>query len=300
VQIVSFEQTASGDDALTRLAYLTGRRLQRHKKLEEALAKFEEVVASRPVEPETYASYTTRTKWAEPEIRIQYDDNADVYLNGQAVAALAPWSRRQYYPVALNSPETFQKGDNVLALHCLNTGFEQFIDAGIVESTGNAAWAARELGENGILRINCGGEEYTSADGTVWGRDRFFMSGVAATHRSRESERTDDDPIFFAERFFQGREDSRAKYRIPVSDGRYRVTIHCAELYHQRPGLSVFGLRIEGKQVLSDHDVNREGGFATADARSFETNVEDGWLELKFTRSLQNPKVSAIEVEKLE
>jgi hypothetical protein len=71
------------------------------------------------------------TNDAPPRIalRIHHDENADVYLNGVRVAQLRGYTTR--YEVREISPAALQKGRNVLAVHCHQTGGGQYIDVGI-------------------------------------------------------------------------------------------------------------------------------------------------------------------------
>lgn len=87
-------------------------------------------------------------------------------------------------------------------------------------------------------------------------------------------------------------------YEIPLPAGKYRVTLHFAEIYHKEPGKRLFDVLLEGKTVLESYDPCAKG-FATADVRTFEVEVSDGLLEIAVLRRLDYPKLSAIEVERL-
>jgi hypothetical protein len=67
-------------------------------------------------------------------LRIHHDENAEVYLNGQRVAELKGYTVN-YRLVALpeSAAEALRDGENVLAIHCRQTGGGQYIDAGLVE-----------------------------------------------------------------------------------------------------------------------------------------------------------------------
>ncbi len=94
-----------------------------------------------------------RTKWDTPDIWLRrtfdlqsvpktgrlalsvlYDDDAEVYLNGQLVKELKRHSNN--YQVTLldeNASELLKSGSNTLAVHCKHTDGGQYIDAGLVE-----------------------------------------------------------------------------------------------------------------------------------------------------------------------
>ena len=68
------------------------------------------------------------------ELRILHDDDAEVYLNGEKVAALTSWSINRYVVVPLDDPTLLQSGRNTLAVHCQDQGGgAQYIDVGLVE-----------------------------------------------------------------------------------------------------------------------------------------------------------------------
>ena len=91
-------------------------------------------------------------------------------------------------------------------------------------------------------------------------------------------------------------EGDRAGYAIPLPRGRYRVTLHFAEIWFAVPGMRRFDVRIEGSEVLREHEPLSKG-FLAADARSFEVEVRDGTLDIEFVRRVEDPAVSGLEIE---
>ena len=90
-------------------------------------------------------------------------------------------------------------------------------------------------------------------------------------------------------------------YQIKVpSSGTYAVRLHFAEGFEgvYRPGLRVFDVSVEGRNILQDFDpVAAGGGFAFAgvfEVRGIE--VADGQLSVGFHEKVQSPIISAIEV----
>jgi hypothetical protein len=66
-------------------------------------------------------------------LRIQYDDEAEVYLNGICAARLSGFISN--YALQSITPEaraTLQPGRNLVAIHCHNKAGGQFVDAGLV------------------------------------------------------------------------------------------------------------------------------------------------------------------------
>lgn len=70
---------------------------------------------------------------AEIELLIHHDEDAEVYLNGQKVAALKGYTTNyQIVPLDPAVAGVLKVGKNVLAVHCRQTGGGQYIDVGLV------------------------------------------------------------------------------------------------------------------------------------------------------------------------
>ena len=68
----------------------------------------------------------------EPVIKIAYDDDYEVYINGELVLAESGASRAyKYLKLDEEKATAFKKGKNSIAVHCKNTGGGQHIDVGI-------------------------------------------------------------------------------------------------------------------------------------------------------------------------
>ena len=161
------------------------------------------------------------------------------------------------------------------------------------------------IGRGEVIRINCGGKAYTSVDGKLWAADRFYRGGGLFMGGRRDFPddvaETELDPIFQTERWFDSDEKSGVNsggYEIPLPRGRYAVTLHFAEIYHTELGKRIFHVELEGRRVLEDYEARRVG-FATADSHRFEIEVKDGSLDLDVISHVDNPKISAIEIESL-
>jgi hypothetical protein len=167
---------------------------------------------------------------------------------------------------------------------------------------GDLRWLFTRLAKREAVRIHCGGPGWTGPDGTSWSHDRFFTSGNTFGNGRYlfpgEIEGTDADPLYRGERYFPALEPGLAAYTFPLTRGRYRVTLHFAEIHFRAPGQRVFDVLIEGETVLEAFDPGA-AGFATAVERPFEVAVEDGRLEIGFRKRINHPKVSAIEIVSL-
>jgi len=66
-------------------------------------------------------------------LKINHDDNVEVYLNGVAIYQKVGWlSKFEYIPIPKEAIASLKKGKNVLAIHCANTAGGSWLDAGIV------------------------------------------------------------------------------------------------------------------------------------------------------------------------
>ncbi|MGM0718691.1 MAG: malectin domain-containing carbohydrate-binding protein, partial [Halobacteriota archaeon] len=154
--------------------------------------------------------------------------------------------------------------------------------------------------------VNAGGDAYTATDGTEFQADTdfdggtSFTTGESGTPSDPEISNTDDDELYYTERY------GDFSYDTPLEDGEYEVTLHFAELYQGvandgGEGDRLFDVSIEGQQVLSEYDIYAEaGGEHAAITESFTAEVTDGELNVEFTTVEDNAKVSAIEVEPVD
>jgi hypothetical protein len=67
-------------------------------------------------------------------LRIHHDENAQVYLNGEQVAAVTGYTvNYTLVPLDEKGIKALRAGKNTLAVHCRQTGGGQYIDVGLVE-----------------------------------------------------------------------------------------------------------------------------------------------------------------------
>jgi hypothetical protein len=66
--------------------------------------------------------------------KLQHDDNAEVYVNGEAAYTYAGWlTKIQYIPVKAAILKKLKKGKNVIAVHVENTGGGAWVDVGLAK-----------------------------------------------------------------------------------------------------------------------------------------------------------------------
>nr|NIP98691.1 hypothetical protein [Akkermansiaceae bacterium] len=160
-------------------------------------------------------------------------------------------------------------------------------------------WLDRELKRSGALRINCGGEDYEDSQGREWMADAFHEGGTLASHDS-EVGGTGDDRIYRTAREFVW--DSETGYRIPLPDGRYRVTLHFLDSHWSgwESGLP-FDLELGGRILARNYSSTVDGpGFLIADAKSFAAMTRDGILEIALRPRLRLARLCAIEIAPID
>ncbi len=152
----------------------------------------------------------------------------------------------------------------------------------------------------GTIRINAGGNAYTDTVGNVWMKDQYFDAGQT-TSTNADIFKTEEDKLYQTERWAKN-----LGYGIPVSDGNYRVNLHFAEIYFDDFNKRIFDVSVEGERVVDDLDIfakSKNAFFPGKDSAYVysvdDVNVSDGFLNLDFDASVDNAKISAIEIVSL-
>ncbi len=159
-----------------------------------------------------------------------------------------------------------------------------------------------DLAERGAVRINCGGPRFESKDGKAWSADRFYLGGMGAREEPEAAagppiSGTEEAPLYQSARSFPGDRQIRPAYRVPLPAGRYAVSLCFAEIHSKKPGNRAFGATLERNIVLESYEPLR-AGFAVAEVKFFEVEVQDGFLDLDFLAEQADPVISAIEIER--
>ena len=151
-----------------------------------------------------------------------------------------------------------------------------------------------------VIRVNAGGAAYTDPSGQRWLADTGYVGGVSATNSSSIADTT-LDPLYRSERYTAST-STPLVYRFAVTNGDYVVKLHFAETWASafKTGGRVFHVRAEGATVVSKLDIFSRVGSNRALVLSVPARVSDGKLTLEFVRSIQNPKICAIEVFKAQ
>ena len=145
------------------------------------------------------------------------------------------------------------------------------------------------------FRVNCGGAAYTAGDGTVFEADRNYnnSAGNTVTNVSAISGTT-DDPLYQTERW-----GNSFSYSFPLVNGDYEVVLMFAEINFNAANSRVFNVAIEGAQVITNLDIWAKVGRNTAYNQTNVVTVSDGQMNIAFSPVVENPKISAIKVQRI-
>ncbi len=151
-----------------------------------------------------------------------------------------------------------------------------------------------------LFRINSGGPAFTF-NGEDWLVDQF-NDGANQFENVVPIGATNNDVLYQTERFDNG---GSFTYNIPVpAAGGYAIRLHFAEIFHgventNGIGARVFDVDVEtGQGLLSNYDIIAQvGAPATAIIAGFNNiNVTDGFFTISFNGTVDNPKISGIEL----
>uniref|UniRef100_UPI0011B06C26 malectin domain-containing carbohydrate-binding protein n=1 Tax=Cryobacterium sp. Y82 TaxID=2045017 RepID=UPI0011B06C26 len=240
---------------------------------------------------------------SENSVELTWSPSADADLAGyrveRAVSTDGPWSTLS--GAAPLGQTTFR--DTTLPF--ANTAYYRVL---AVDASGNASAPSSTTVDISsaaapAIRINAGGGAVTSESGS-WLADTYFSGGKAYTNPSVTSiAGTTDDAVYLSER--SALTDLGAfGYDIPLPSGTYTVKLHFAEVYWGATGggaggtgKRVFSANLEGGGVeVANLDINAKVGAMAAYVTTNTVTVTDGNLDIDFTSTVNQPKVSAIEV----
>ena len=154
------------------------------------------------------------------------------------------------------------------------------------------------------VRVNAGGPAVASG-GVQWAADYGFSGGGKSYTNPDVTSiaGTTDDVLYLTERSTVDNLGT-FDYAFAVPTGTYQVRLHFAEIYWGATGggaggtgKRVFSVNAEGGAVeVANLDLNAVTAPMTAQVRDLSVPVSDGTLNLAFTASVDQPKISAIEI----
>ncbi|MCK5738675.1 hypothetical protein KAH55_05815, partial [bacterium] len=130
-----------------------------------------------------------------------------------------------------------------------------------------------------VMRVNCGGPNYSDTRGRQWLADdesHWDRVGGWKYVYSNAVANTNDDPLY--QKSFYALD----WYHFPVANGQYQVTLKFAEPFYSNPNKRIFDIRIEGNKVINHLDPPAVYGKGYAFDKTFITNVTDGKLSIQF------------------
>ena len=158
-----------------------------------------------------------------------------------------------------------------------------------------------------IIAINTGSDLVVIDDITFVKDTLFTMPSEPFIYdENKDVLDTEADILYFSERI-AGSDLGTFGYSIPVENANYEVRLHFAEMYWGVEdqegstggiGSRVFDVSIEDSVVMDDYDIFADVGPATGTIKIHETTVVDGILDIVLTASVDQPKISALEVIK--
>ncbi|MBN1421265.1 MAG: hypothetical protein JXP34_21000 [Planctomycetes bacterium] len=118
------------------------------------------------------------------------------------------------------------------------------------------------------------------------------VGGQVASFPASDFADTEDDPLYRTVRY------DMTAYRFTLPNGSYEVTLRFCEPHYGEAGKRVFGVKIEGAQVIDKLDVFAKVGKDRALDFAFDdVKVEDGRLDIDFVHQVEFPCIAAIAVE---
>jgi hypothetical protein len=176
----------------------------------------------------------------------------------------------------------------------LNLGFVK----GLADNPAVAAVEVVAVVPPVALRVNAGGNAFSTIDARSFSADTYFSGGSVSTTTALGIAGTADDYLYQT-----GRHGASFSYNFPTGNGSYDVVLHFAETYYGNTapggaGSRRFNVDIEGTRRLTNYDVfARAGGALRVAQETFRVNVNDGTLNVNFLKGVaDNPAVKAIEV----
>lgn len=149
------------------------------------------------------------------------------------------------------------------------------------------------LRASGSIRVNAGGPAYTDSTGNLWAADNGFTGGGTFSTSSTIS-KTSDPTLYQTEHYANG----TLEYTTTLPNGQYSVVLKFAEIYFSAAGQRVFNIVINGVTVATNFDpFAAAGGMDMAIDETYPVTVTGGAIDIRFVAVVQNPKVSAIEID---
>lgn len=118
------------------------------------------------------------------------------------------------------------------------------------------------------------------------------VGGAVADYPTNAIADTDLDPVFQTVRY------NLSAYRLPVTNGTYRVILQFCEPHYGAAGKRVFNVSLQGRLVIKQLDIfERVGQNRALEVPIDNVPVTDGWIDLGFEPVVEFPSIAGIRVE---
>ncbi len=222
-----------------------------------------QAVGNAPVDP-AFGKIMGRSKWAIPWME-----------NDPGLTAPQLWVGRMLYDAA----DAKRLGcDGLIGIHWRTKAL-----APNVAALASAAWD-QSWKPNGFARAAA---DLTAtkvpATGAIGGSTSQFQATVAGT---------DEQPVYQTVRY------DTLGYDIAAPKGSYTVTLKFNEPFYNQPSKRVFGVKLQGVQVIQGLDVFARVGQNRALDYTFKDVVnKNGHVKIEFTKEVEFPSIAGIVVE---
>lgn len=158
-------------------------------------------------------------------------------------------------------------------------------------------------GTPAVVHIKAGDiSGYVASDKERYGSDMYFVGGEGKGIDSPDTPAAKRTIVRAADpRLYDSYREGEFSYRIPLPNGRYRVTLRFVEPAAIAAGQRVFDVEANGTKVLKGFDVfAAAGGRLRGVQRSFEAAVNDGTLLIAFRPLRGSAVVSSLVVTRAQ
>jgi len=153
-----------------------------------------------------------------------------------------------------------------------------------------------------VVNIKAGDiQGYASKDGQRFGSDMYFVGGTGHGVNPPDAAPSKRITVLAGdERLYDTFREGEFSYRVPVPNGRYRVTLKFEEPTATGPGDRVFDVTANDATQLREFDILKAiGGRLKGVDRTFDADVDNGVLVLAFRPRRGNALVSALSITPL-
>ena len=158
-----------------------------------------------------------------------------------------------------------------------------------------------------FLRLNAGGSPFVDSGSNVWEADTGYFFGGTSTFAADAFISNADSSLndmYVSERAHE-KDTPSMTYELPTPEaGVYRLRLHFAEIFFTNTGKRVFSIKVNGVFLETGFDIVARAGGPNL-AVILETNVtvatpSNSGIVVLFTRQIQKPKVSGLELMLIE